>query len=1352
MNQKEVRRLKIACQNGNHEGVREICKKHPAAISQRFPDSGVKPSQVTWRDSHRVAALHLSSKCGHVECCRVLLDFGADVEAKDMQDHTALMFASTREVMELLISRGADVNARDVADMTALHHCASARLNKRCVGELVSAGASVNAGDIYGYTPLMVFIQETPAPSSGDVNVDSGVELVRRGAAANTTDRRGQTLLHLCSGVMNKEVMERKGTKLISELVHLGADVDARTKVGNTPLHFAILNFWFSKGCVSQLVSLGAKVNASDKDGNTPLMLAVLNKRRGPEVSALLIDLGADVNMCNEDGETALHLAAKNGYSGHAEELVKASAGTETCNKDGNTPLHLAAGNGHEDNVCVLVAAGAKVAASNNRGETALHLGAKNGRKEVVCQLIKSGAPLEARDSFGCTALLAAVKRCLTMTAAVLREAGANQEASDNKGNTSLHLAVQSGRNWLVTNVIAAGANVQVCNNDGESALLLAIKKDFGSAANTLLNAGAEAETRDNESNSPLSVASKRGDGELCCELVRRGAKVDGTISFFECLRIAVITNRTDLISRLVEIGASINECGTDGSSLLHIAIRNEQLLMAKWIIKHGGNVSCTNTAGWTPLHIAAQVSSLSSQALLLDTVKLLISRGADPAALTSDSKTPRDVAKERYDYVIARFLEKAELAQQLVEAGGEARSPDSVAIRFGGPPGAGKSTLTRALRVTRFRSRFRNESQADEAASNVRRRTKGINCQAYVSKTSARFAIFDLGGHGEFLATHQMFIGDGSVPVIDCVVVSTLDPNLKNNAFKWCSLFASRNHPSAVPWPLVLIATRADTTTEQQQHAVHGVYHDIKQTFGLYFRFLCSKPLFIDARKSWAALTVELRQVLNQLHHELVTQDNSPRQPAICQSIEENLPALRKTTPCPIILKERFIAFMLPRIEYLDQPATLRKEINSLISKALKYLSGYATVLSFEQPLAQRYVVINPRWLLSDIVGRLMAEPPLPGPYIHYDNGYAKTSDVIAALETEHLPGREALEMVASLGFCLEQKSADTVLNPSKLRVRRLDRHWRRSTTMVVNAGRRLKCKGSVAIASAFFPHLQVYFYHRYLSDFDEKLPMWTGGIRLVAGQRSSVEALIESDPTNLSIDIIVRGREGSEKECSDLLHSLTEETLEKAVEISPGSQLCLFFLSKLELDELSPAGLPSRPLVEYSEERVLRAIVRSEYVTDGDASTPENPDDLLLPRHFRQRSALHAGVRPESAEPLTQSLSVQDWRVVLLRLANAVNNYAECEGLAKGLHLNGRSEKIVEKLLQVDPQRLSSDVAFSLFDLWLQREATELSTEQRRTTLCGVFQADLRRSDLCDFLDDELRAMCSEDGLQKQ
>ena len=504
-------------------------------------------------------------------------------------------------------------------------------------------------------------------------------------------------------------------------------------------------------------------------------------------------------------------------------------------------------------------------------------------------------------------------------------------------------------------------------------------------------------------------------------------------------------------------------------------------------------------------------------------------------------------------------------------------------------------------------------------------------------------------------------------------------------------------------------------------------------------------RAAFIDARKSWSELTIKLRQVLNQLHQELVNRGESQLKPAICQSIEENLPVLRKTTSSPVILKEKFIEFMLPRIGLRGQTEVeATPAMVSLFDKGLKYLSGYATVLTFSQSLVERFVVINPRWLLSNIAGRLMAEPPLPGPHVHYNNGSAKTSIVVAALETEHLPGREALGMVSGLGFCLEQKAIDTVLNPSKIRVHRLNEHWRRTAVMVVNAGRRLKCKGTVAIASAFFSHLQVHFYHRYLSDYDERLPMWTGGICLVARQRSSVEAIIESDSSNRSIDIIVRGRQGSEIDCSDLLHSLTEETLQKATEISPGSQLRLFFLSKLELDELSPAGLPSRPLVEYSEERVLRAISRGECVTDGNASTPEYPDDLILSHYFQQRSELHDELKAGPADPLTQTLSTEEWRVVLLRVANVINSYGECYGLAEGLQLNARGEDIVKKLLEIDPRRLTSDVAYHLFERWLQQDASELSTEQRHRKLNGVFRVNLRRSVLCDILNDELSAAC--------
>ena len=1162
-------RLQKACKNGDHAVVLDICQKHPCAVTHTFRtvQAGLHGSY-----GHDVTCLHLAAVRGHVECCRVLLDCGANVEAKDNLGRTALMYAKTCEVVQLLLSRGANVKARDEQRRTALHHCVIVSQDIRCVGELASAGASVTAEDNGMWTPLMVLISRYVI---GDArSLDVGLDLVKRGADVNTTDKHGTTLLHLCAGKSHDCVgFKAEGQCLhITRLVRLGANLDARTKEGKTALHIAAEGN--QEEIVFQLIKLGADVNiimsnedgetvlhhaakagyshhryvqellkagadteARDKHGHTPLLCAAW-KGHSQTVCALA-DAGAALDVCNKNGETAIHFAAKNGHTQTVCALADAGAALNVCNKNGETAIHFAALNGHTKTVCALAAsigttlnvcnkrgetavhlaaknghtralcalahAGAAVDVCNRHGETAVHLAAKNGHTRTVALLIAYGAPFDSFDQVGFTPLFHAIHGGFTEIVRKLTKAGSSQKARDKDDNTSLHLAAKANHHELVKPLVEAGASVQALNRKGESALLLSAKLTSTLVASNLLKFGASIDEHDYDGNTPFSVALKRGNGELCCELVRYGAKVDDTISFFPCLSNAVKERDVGLLSRLVSLGSSINECDENGSSALHVALTFGHVEIAEWIIEHGGDVSLADASGLTPLHLTAN-SYIISVGNRLQLAKLLLAKGANPTALTNRAETARDLAKQQSTYFnpfLLLFLEKVELAHELIQEGGVVGSPDAIAIRFGGPPGAGKSTLTDALQVSRVRGFFRYESQTDEGATNMHQRTKGINCHTFVDENTSRFTIFDLGGHGEFLATHQMFIGDGSVPVIDCVLVSALDEKLKDNALKWCSLFASRNQPVTTPWPLLLMASRADKATQQQKNAVISVYRDIKQTFSEHFRFPCSEPLFIDARKSWNELTVELRQVLNQLHRELVNHGDSQRKPAICQSIEENLPALRKTTPSPVMLKERFIKFMLPRIRLRSQPeAEITAGIVSLFDKALKYLSGYATVLFFSQSMVERYVVINPQWLLSDIVGRLMAEQPLPGPHVHYDNGYAKTSDVVAALETEHLPGREALEMVAGLGFCLEQKSADTVLNPSKLRTHRLDKHWLQTEVMVVNAGRRLKCKGTVVIASAFFSHLQVHFYHRYLSDYDETLPMWTGGIRVAAGR----------------------------------------------------------------------------------------------------------------------------------------------------------------------------------------------------------------------------------------------------------
>jgi hypothetical protein len=64
---------------------------------------------------------------GHLAICRLLIDKGAQLEAKDSGGWTPLHYAAFRghvEIVRLLCDRGADVEARDNGGWRPLHYAA----------------------------------------------------------------------------------------------------------------------------------------------------------------------------------------------------------------------------------------------------------------------------------------------------------------------------------------------------------------------------------------------------------------------------------------------------------------------------------------------------------------------------------------------------------------------------------------------------------------------------------------------------------------------------------------------------------------------------------------------------------------------------------------------------------------------------------------------------------------------------------------------------------------------------------------------------------------------------------------------------------------------------------------------------------------------------------------------------------------------------------------------------------------------------------------------------------------------------------------------------------------------------
>ena len=131
------------------------------ALVQQLLNEGERPNG---RDTNYddITPLFLAVENGSVEIAKLLLKFGADVNAVDKRKRTPLMFIdrdATLELTDLLLAAGAKVNAKDELGNTALLNGAGT-VETEVLKALINAGADVNAGNAAGETPLMTAAEE----------------------------------------------------------------------------------------------------------------------------------------------------------------------------------------------------------------------------------------------------------------------------------------------------------------------------------------------------------------------------------------------------------------------------------------------------------------------------------------------------------------------------------------------------------------------------------------------------------------------------------------------------------------------------------------------------------------------------------------------------------------------------------------------------------------------------------------------------------------------------------------------------------------------------------------------------------------------------------------------------------------------------------------------------------------------------------------------------------------------------------------------------------------------------------------------------------------------------------------
>ncbi|WP_353280636.1 ankyrin repeat domain-containing protein [Wolbachia endosymbiont (group B) of Cyclophora punctaria] len=88
---------------------------------------------------------------------KLLVEKGANVNAKDIEGHTALHLAVTEKRLEIvreLIKSGADVNAEEYGNKCIPLHLACMVGEKEIVEELVKAGGEIEQADKFGMTAM----------------------------------------------------------------------------------------------------------------------------------------------------------------------------------------------------------------------------------------------------------------------------------------------------------------------------------------------------------------------------------------------------------------------------------------------------------------------------------------------------------------------------------------------------------------------------------------------------------------------------------------------------------------------------------------------------------------------------------------------------------------------------------------------------------------------------------------------------------------------------------------------------------------------------------------------------------------------------------------------------------------------------------------------------------------------------------------------------------------------------------------------------------------------------------------------------------------------------------------------
>lgn len=376
--------------------------------------------------------------------------------------------------------------------------------------------------------------------------------------------------------------------ELMKYLVKQGASLDIIDQHGYSVLMFAAVTGQENPAIYDYLIELGADMQKDrDRSGRNALLAYASSIKTG-EMLDYFIGKGLDINSVDKDGNGIFHQAAKTGNQEFLERLIKDYQVSTAKNSETNENAILFAStrfsrSGDESGVefyDYLTGLGLDPAIVSKEGKTVLHnLAYRTNTLEIYNYFKKKGVDINQLDKDGSTALINAASR-------------RNKETIE----------------WLVDHT----KDINVRNKEGFTAFSRALKYNQLEIAKLLADKGANTRVID---------ANGFDLGYHLVDAYRNSEQFSTKMDY------------------LISTGYDPKSPQRDGSTLLHAAIKKEDVELIKKLVAMGLDINAKDDMGQTILHHAAMQAD--DEALL----KCLVEAGADKNVTTEFEESAYDLA-----------------------------------------------------------------------------------------------------------------------------------------------------------------------------------------------------------------------------------------------------------------------------------------------------------------------------------------------------------------------------------------------------------------------------------------------------------------------------------------------------------------------------------------------------------------------------------------------------------------------------------------------------------------------------------------------------------------------------------